>query len=339
MTNPYPSRRSTQKAEPHAPAAAASSSPSGGEADGGMATRSHKHHLKQARRFGWWVAAAGTVLFLVLLAAGARLSLSSKMEVKSVPGVLDMIEVSGQHGRPPVVLVTSHIDLASPKVRTEIAGTGRELAADEPVVLSITAFDGDTGQPLNEGGDPNIVVANLSSEELGETLTDLLIGRTEGSRLVVARPLDDGGTEVDVVDVLSTTASGAACESDPPTFLTIAVDGAAVTATPNGEAPSDLLVECILQGDGPQIRPEDDVVIQYLLGAWSDGSALAPAFANTMPTTIGLEEAMPGLENALIDQRVGTRLAVAIPPDMATGEDTMFAVVDVLAVIRPNATE
>ena len=33
---------------------------------------------------------------------------------------------------------------------------------------------------------------------------------------------------------------------------------------------------------------------------------------------------------ALVDQRVGSRLVVTIPPELATGDDTLVAVVDVL---------
>lgn len=49
-----------------------------------------------------------------------------------------------------------------------------------------------------------------------------------------------------------------------------------------------------------------------------------------MPELVPLDSAMKGLSEALVDRRVGSRLAITIPPDLATGDDTLCVVVDVL---------
>ena len=40
--------------------------------------------------------------------------------------------------------------------------------------------------------------------------------------------------------------------------------------------------------------------------------------------------AMTGLKQTLVDQRVGSRLAISIPPDLANGDDTLCIVIDIL---------
>ena len=39
---------------------------------------------------------------------------------------------------------------------------------------------------------------------------------------------------------------------------------------------------------------------------------------------------MRGLQTALVDQKVGSRLAITIPPDLAAGDDTLCFVIDIL---------
>ena len=48
---------------------------------------------------------------------------------------------------------------------------------------------------------------------------------------------------------------------------------------------------------------------------------------------------MPGIRDALVDQRVGSRLAVTIPAEMATGADTLFVVIDILGAMPASGTE
>ena len=47
---------------------------------------------------------------------------------------------------------------------------------------------------------------------------------------------------------------------------------------------------------------------------------------------------MKGLATALVDQKVGSRLAVTIPPDLAAGDDTLCVVIDILGTEPASAT-
>lgn len=51
------------------------------------------------------------------------------------------------------------------------------------------------------------------------------------------------------------------------------------------------------------------------------------------PQVIDLAGAMTGLREQLSDQRVGSRVVIVLPPELAQGDDTLVVVVDILAVI------
>ncbi len=328
MSSPYPSRkeaRETQSPEPSSNGHGLKAALQWAADRVGNARRS------EARAWAWGLGTIGTILFFGLLGAGLWLSKETALPAETVPGVLDSVEVSGRRGRQPIVVLSSPVDVSGTKVRVERTGQGIELEEGTPVLLSITAFDGETGEVLNPNGEPNVVVAALDEAELGKTLSSLLVGKTEGTRLVVARPLTSGGTEIDVVDVLSTVASGNACNEEGP--LAVSAESRAPTVERTvEEAPDGLVVQCLIKGEGEQVGAGDEVVVQYLAGSWSDGAVTSSTWSDGVPTLVNLDDIMSGLSEALVDRRVGSRLAITIPPDMATGEDTMFAVVDILAV-------
>lgn len=288
-----------------------------------------------ARAWALGIAIAGIVVFTGLLTAGLIAAQSSGPRPMTVPGVLDSVEVRGRWGKVPVVVVSSPVEISSTKLRVEKTGSGAQLVEGQPVILSITAFDGETGELLNPDGQPNMLISSLEEAELGPTLSSLLVDKTEGSRLSIARPLTDGGVEVDVVDIWPTTASGEPCDEGGP--LVVAVDGGGpMVKEKPGTAPQDLVVQCLLRGEGSQVGPEDDVILHYLAGNWEESKVTSSTWIDGMPTKVNVGEVMEGLSRALVDWRVGSRLALIIPPDMASGEDTVFAIVDILAVV-PNS--
>ena len=50
---------------------------------------------------------------------------------------------------------------------------------------------------------------------------------------------------------------------------------------------------------------------------------------------LNLKTAMKGLSETLVDQKVGSRLAITVPPDLAEWDDTLCIVIDVLGTEPP----
>ncbi|MCI1641987.1 MAG: peptidylprolyl isomerase [Actinomyces sp.] len=255
-------------------------------------------------------------------------------------GLLDRVEVSGRQGATPVVTVVGSLDVVDAKVREVVTGSGREITPGSPVVLAITAFDGSDGAILSPGGVPRIQAGRADEEELGAELSDRVVGRTEGSRLLFVRRVESsqsdpggGGIEIDVVDILSSVATGVEeageqSEGSRPLTVTLGDDGPIIShgTTP----PTGLTTQVLLRGDGAQVGDDDAVVAQFIVTGWSDGAVRSSTWSTGVPQLIDLSTAMPGLRDALVDQRVGSRIAVTIPPDQAAGDDTLCAVVDIL---------
>lgn len=256
-------------------------------------------------------------------------------------GALDDIRVSGRQGQTPVVTVTGSPHVVDAKFRTLVEGTGRTITEDSPVVLSVTAFDGTTGQILSEAG-PEIRVSTATTEALGDDLAAAVIGSTEGSRIVFLRAIDpsqqaSGATsdlEVDVVDIMSSVANGTvpSTASSGPLSVTLADDGPVITHS--GSAPTEVTTQVLLEGSGTQVASGDRVIAQYIVTDWDSGTVRSSTWSTGLPELIPLDTTMTGLRDALIDQRVGSRIAVTIPPDQAEGDDTLCVVVDILATER-----
>ena len=104
----------------------------------------------------------------------------------------------------------------------------------------------------------------------------------------------------------------------------------------SGSAPSAVTTQVLLQGSGPQVASGDQVVAQYIVTDWDSATVRSSTWSNGMPQLISLDTTMAGLRDALTDQRVGSRIAVTIPPDQAEGDDTLCVVVDILGTERPS---
>ncbi|MFD1506847.1 FKBP-type peptidyl-prolyl cis-trans isomerase [Georgenia yuyongxinii] len=246
------------------------------------------------------------------------------------------VGVSGAFGSVPVVTFTPPLPLTESSVETIIEGDGRELAADEPVVLTLTAYDGDDGGLVENRGVGEVRTLTLTPEDVGADLYPVLVGAREGSRLLVRQPVEEAGTDrmlVLVIDVRYTTARGEPVKpAEGLPTVTVAEDGTPTITLPEGDPPDQLVVQPLLRGDGGQVRPGQDVTVQYAGVAWESGELYDSTWAaGKVPRTLVLGDTIPGLRDGLLDQTVGSQVLLVIPPAQARGTDTLVLVVDVLA--------
>ncbi len=291
----------------------------------------------------WWVVSVAfwvTVVSVLGLFLGAYgFWRGSLPPVLTVVDVFDPVHVTGRLGSPPVVILDSPITVEETESRTLYEGSGREVTEGSPVLLSVSAYDGQKGLNLSETGQPALVVGDVDAASIGATLSALVVGNHEGSRLLVARKLDSGATEINIVDILYTIARGQVMEaSEGVLTVNVAEEGISVSHA-DGAPPNDLTIQVLIQGDGQQISAGDEVVAQYLAVGWDDGKTVTSTWDAGAPRIIELQTAMPGIREALVDQRVGSRLAITIPPEKATGEGTLCIVVDILGTTSPIGTD
>jgi peptidylprolyl isomerase len=123
---------------------------------------------------------------------------------------------------------------------------------------------------------------------------------------------------------------------------------------PAGVAPAKLQTEVITAGSGPVVAKGQVLVANYLGQTWTPENGKVNIFDNSYDRqapanfTIGEGKVIPGWDQALVGQKSGTRLVVAIPPALAygdkkdpakplSGEELIF-VVDIVAGLNSTAT-
>jgi FKBP-type peptidyl-prolyl cis-trans isomerase len=129
---------------------------------------------------------------------------------------------------------------------------------------------------------------------------------------------------------------------------------APVIKIPPAKAGSALAVKTLIQGTGPVLHSTDTFVSNYAIYIWS-GSAhrlVQSTFATTThPSTPQLlsGQLLPGLEKALVGQKMGSRVLAVIPPKQGfgtagnpqvgiKGTDTLVFVVDLIKNFPSNAS-
>lgn len=285
------------------------------------------------RRRTFQVVLLAVFLVLVAVFVGILAFNNEGHQARLVKHDTDRISVRGRVGSTPVVDVLDKVPDGLNQVSELTAGEGREVYESSPVLLALYPFSAEDGKPLTNTGKPTFRVGTATAEDLGNVLFEAVKGRKEGSRLLIVHSKENQPPELIVVDILPTQANGAeVAPEESQGALEVNMTDYGPVINHGDIPPSELTVQVLRKGTGAQIHAGDSVIAQYLALKWSNKEVIDSTWTNGIPARIDLDSVMPGLKEAMLDQRVGTRLAVSIPPDAATGEDTVVVLVDILAL-------
>jgi FKBP-type peptidyl-prolyl cis-trans isomerase len=143
----------------------------------------------------------------------------------------------------------------------------------------------------------------------------------------------------------SSASSSSSAAANPNANASVTVAGAfgttPVVKIPKLDANNKLTVKTVIQGTGATVTKSDAMAANFVLYFWdgTSNSLKANTFTSN-PTVIG-GTMLPGLETALIGQKVGSRILAVIPPADGygtagnsqlgiTGTTTLVFVIDVL---------
>ena len=259
------------------------------------------------------------------------------------------VVVTGEAGTAPTV--TYRTPLSIPEATHEVVwpGTGPDLVEGRPVLLDFWLEDASDASLVKESYTSSPTPRLLTEEDLGKDLYATLSGQKVGARLLQLSPASDASASsyptVTVLDVLPIRASGepvAPREGMPA--VTLDDDGAPSLAPTGTEPPSDLVVQPLLRGSGPQVAEGDVITVQYTGFVWSTGEAFDSTWTNGSPNTFPLDD-VPAWSEALVEQTVGSQVMVVVPPSYALGAtqseelqgQTIVFVIDLLATRAPAA--
>jgi peptidylprolyl isomerase len=103
---------------------------------------------------------------------------------------------------------------------------------------------------------------------------------------------------------------------------------------PEGEAPSDLVIEDLIEGDGREAAAGDTVSAHYVGVAHSTGEEFDSSWNRGAPLDfpLGAGRVIPGWDRGIQGMKVGGRRKLTIPPHLAYGDRGAGA------VIKPGET-
>ena len=115
-------------------------------------------------------------------------------------------------------------------------------------------------------------------------------------------------------------------------------------AIPDGAPPSDLQVDDLTVGEGPDATAGSKVDVHYVGIAWSDGRQFDASWdrGDTFSFTLGAGQVIPGWDQGVAGMKVGGRRRLTIPPSLGYGDrgaggaikggETLVFVVDLVGV-------
>jgi peptidylprolyl isomerase len=103
---------------------------------------------------------------------------------------------------------------------------------------------------------------------------------------------------------------------------------------PEGEPPTQLLVEDIVVGNGTEVRAGANVDVHYVGVAWSTGTQFDASWdrGSTFSFPLGAGHVIAGWDQGVAGMKVGGRRRLTIPPDLGYGSRGAGG------VIKPNET-
>jgi peptidylprolyl isomerase len=113
---------------------------------------------------------------------------------------------------------------------------------------------------------------------------------------------------------------------------------------PDADPPTDLEVDDILVGDGPEAATGRDVEVHYVGVSWSNGRQFDASWdrGDTFTFTLGAGQVIDGWDRGVAGMRVGGQRRLTLPPHMGYGsrgaggvigpDETLVFVVDLVGV-------
>ncbi|WP_127573920.1 FKBP-type peptidyl-prolyl cis-trans isomerase [Georgenia faecalis] len=258
---------------------------------------------------------------------------------------LEGITVEGEPGAEPTVTFEAPLTVSGAVATVVAEGDGAELEDGQVLSLHFVTVSGADGSTVSSTYESTPQSLTLGDEGIVPALTEALQGQKVGARLIFAAP-DTEAAAVMVIDVIDAVtvperAEGTAVEpAEGLPTVTLADNGAPSIEVVDGEPPAELVVQPLIEGDGPVVESGQTVTMQYTGWLW-DGTEFDSSWANGAPftTAIGTGAVIEGWDTGLVGQKVGSQVMLVIPPALGYGDtdngpipagSTLVFVVDIL---------
>lgn len=270
---------------------------------------------------------------------------------------LRSITVEGEPGAAPTVTFTPELTFEGTAALLISDGDGEELVAGQTASTNYVVFGGDSVEPLESTWDYDDYEAQLAlTDATIPEIVEVLVGQHVGARAILAVPgvagtEEEGGYPATIL-VLEIMSARDVLERAEGTAVTPPAGLPVVTLAENGEPsieipadavePEELVVQPLIEGDGPAIEAGQTVTFHYSGWLW-DGTPFDSSWSNGSPfvSPVGVGQLIEGWDAGLIGHTVGSQLLLVVPSDQGYGDNgsgtipggaTLIFVVDVLDI-------
>ncbi|KUO15867.1 FKBP-type peptidyl-prolyl cis-trans isomerase [Streptomyces dysideae] len=263
---------------------------------------------------------------------------------KIVDGPLPAITEGAKFGEKPTVAKGSGDPSKDLAVKTVIAGNGKTVAEGDFIVAHYLGQIYATAKVFDNSYDRKTALAiQLAQGSIIDGWRYALAGKKAGSRVEMAVPPTWGygkqgnpqggikGTDtlVFVVDVQGAYAATSSAKGtdvaqdnvDQPKVGTNTDGKAPSIEIPKSVAPTKLVANYVIEGDGEEVAATDSVLVQYKGVLWDGGKEFDSTYARKTLTSFSLQEVVKGWAQGLTGKKVGSRVLIVIPPALGYGDN------------------
>nr|WP_241744460.1 FKBP-type peptidyl-prolyl cis-trans isomerase [Cellulosimicrobium arenosum] len=253
---------------------------------------------------------------------------------------LEAVTVTGDAGAEPTVEFETPFTVTGAVSRSLDEGDGETIEAGQEITMHTVGFSGADGTKAGSTWETDSPEQLVLDENLYPQLLDVVVGKKVGTRFLFASTQADQATgesatfltvaEVtgvedapvvpDPADVPDRAEGESVTPEDGLPTVTLDDSGTPSVEIPDGyEAPSELIVQPLIKGDGPEVTADQTVIAHYT--GWTfDGKAFDSSWERGEPSTFPLNGVIAGWTEGLAGQTVGSQVLLVIPSDMAYGE-------------------
>jgi len=310
-------------------------------------------------------------LFVISLFAGLALAACGS---SAPPSPNASVTAKGSFGSSPSVTIPKQKPTGTLAVKILIQGNGPTITKSDLFLSNFTIYvwSGTTNKLLDStySSSPQVLPASLLPG-----IQSAVTGKKVGSRVLVVVPPKQGygtsgnsqlgvtgsDTLVFVMDLIQKYSSGTVSASgthvssgggDLPTVSTAQGSAPKVTIPKGVTPPTTLVTKTLIKGSGPVVTKGEFVVVQYTGVNWRTGQVFDSSWERSLPYSFKIgaspSQVIPGWDQGLVGQTVGSRVLLVVPPKDAYGSagqsqagikgtDTLVFVVDIISAVSSGS--
>jgi len=273
----------------------------------------------------------------------ASASASSAPPPKLVDGPLPAITAGAKFDEKPTVAKGSGDPSKDLAVKTVIAGSGKTVAENDYIQANYLGQIWDSAKVFDNSYDrKTALVIQLAQGSIIDGWRYALVGKKAGSRVEMSVPPTWGygkdgnkqagikGTDtlvfvVDVQDAFNAKSSAkgktvAQGDADLPKVGTNTDGKAPSIDVPKTDAPTKLVANYVIEGDGDEVKADSSVLVQYKGVLWDGGKEFDSTYGRGQLTSFSLQQVVKGWAQGLTGKKVGSRVIIVIPPKLGYGD-------------------